>query len=62
MVSKTIKFDDNVARDITLLVKRLNEEAGVNLYDFSKIVRIAVKQYLDSGDILEIHSQENDST
>ncbi len=60
MVVKTIKFEDEMVESIENVIKKLNEKTGVNLYDFSNIVRLAVKQYLDSDAIKEMLQPEND--
>jgi len=60
VVVKTIKFEDEMVESIENVIKKLNEKTGVNLYDFSNIVRLAVKQYLDSDAIKEMLQPEND--
>ncbi|MHB1654616.1 MAG: hypothetical protein ACYCVD_19400 [Desulfitobacteriaceae bacterium] len=54
MVTKSIKLDDNIVEDLELVAKGLNEKASADVYDFSNIVRVAIKQYLNSENIKEI--------
>ena len=54
MVTKSIKLDENIVEDLELVAKSLNEKAGADVYDFSNVVRVAINQYLNSKNILEI--------
>jgi len=51
---KSINIDDNVLKEIDLVIKGLNLKTGDNIYDFSSIIRIAVNQYLKSNEIRQI--------
>lgn len=54
MVTKSLKLDDNVVNDLELVAKGLNEKAGVDVYDFSNVVRAALNQYLSNENIRKI--------
>ncbi len=60
MVTKSIKFDDEVVQNIETVIKKLNDKIGVDLYDFSNMVRLAVNQYLNSDEVKELIKDEND--
>ncbi|MBS4007763.1 MAG: hypothetical protein KGZ45_04945 [Clostridium sp.] len=53
MITKTIKLEKKIIEDLELAVKGLNENLGVDLYDFSNIVRTAINQFLSSEKIKE---------
>lgn len=60
MVTKSIKFDDEVVQNIETVIKKLNDKIGVDLYDFSNMVRLAVNQYLNSEEVKELIKDDND--
>lgn len=60
MVTKSIKFDDEVVQNIETVIKKLNDKTGVDLYDFSNMVRLAVNQYLNSDEVKELIKDDND--
>lgn len=60
MVLKSVKFDDDTVKNIEKVIAKLNEKTGVNIYDFSNIIRIAVNQYLNSEEIKEMLEQDRD--
>ena len=54
MITKSLKLDDGIVENIELVAKGLNERAGVDVYDFSNVVRVALNQYLNNENIKEI--------
>ena len=54
MITKSLKLDDSLVENLELVTKGLNEKAGADVYDFSKVVRVALNQYLNSEGIKEI--------
>ena len=54
MVTKSLKLDEQVVKDLELVAKGLNEKVGSNIYDFSNIIRVALNQYLNSEYVKDI--------
>lgn len=53
MRTKTIKLEEKIIEDLELAIKGLNEKSGADIYDFSNVVRVAIKQFLSSEKIKE---------
>ena len=60
MVTKTIKFEDDIVQNIETVIRKLNDKTGVDVYDFSNIVRLAVNQYLNSNEVKELLESDKD--
>ena len=54
MVTKSIKLDEKIIKDLELVAKGLNEKSGVDVYNFSSVLRAAIDYYLSSDHIQEI--------
>lgn len=50
-ITKTIRIDDDVLRNIELAISALNKKAGVKVYDFTSIVKLAFNKLLSSEEI-----------
>ena len=53
MITKTIRIDDTVLKNIDLAIVALNKKAGVEVYDFTSFVRLAFNKLLSSQEIQE---------
>jgi hypothetical protein len=51
MKTKGVRMNDFEIDRINKVAKKLNEEIGTEMYDFSQVVRVAVTQYLNRSDI-----------
>jgi len=54
VITKTIKLEEKIIEELELAVKGLNEKSGADIYDFSNVVRVAIKQYLASTKVKEV--------
>jgi hypothetical protein len=54
MVTKSIRIEEEIVDKMEKVANGLNQQAGVNVYDFSNVVRLAFNQFLSTNEIKEL--------
>ena len=59
-ITKTVRLEDVMINDIEDVILVLNKEAGIDLYDFTSVIKLSVSDFINTEKIQNLLSQYKD--